>query len=177
MPARLISMAWKRSRVQFPLAPRDAAGQRPAVFPFSVLTLSGSNARAPTPSSTRPCLGKRGRRHSPAPPRGVDRPIRLVLRPGVILGSRDWGVGLRLQPPTHVACCGRSATARYRNWGSGCPMNRAIHHTRHSAFQNGWNHRRTNHRRRRRTCWTSSETSYHCGSASCRPRHHCRSHL
>ena len=47
-------MARKRSRVQFPLAPRDTAGQRPAVFPFSVQTLSGSdagsNARAPTPS-------------------------------------------------------------------------------------------------------------------------------
>ena len=46
-------MAWKRSRVQFPLAPRDAAGQRPAVLSFSVPTLSGSNAgsnaRAPAP--------------------------------------------------------------------------------------------------------------------------------
>ena len=38
-------MAWKRSRVQFPLAPLDAAGQRPAVLSFSVLTLSGSNQR------------------------------------------------------------------------------------------------------------------------------------
>ena len=57
-------MAWKRSRVQFPLAPRDAAGQRPAVLSFSVQTLSGSNAgsnaRAPTPSLTRPCLRGRG---------------------------------------------------------------------------------------------------------------------
>ena len=38
------SMAWKRSRVQFPLAPRDAAGQRPAALSFSVLAPSGSNA-------------------------------------------------------------------------------------------------------------------------------------
>ena len=37
-------MAWRRSRVQFPLAPLDVAGQRPAVLSFSVLTLSGSNA-------------------------------------------------------------------------------------------------------------------------------------
>ena len=37
-------MAWRRSRVQFPLAPRNAAGHRPAVLSFSVLTLAGSNA-------------------------------------------------------------------------------------------------------------------------------------
>jgi len=37
-------MAWRRSRVQFPLAPRNAAGHRPAVLSFSVQALSGSNA-------------------------------------------------------------------------------------------------------------------------------------
>ncbi len=37
-------MAWRRSGVQFPLAPRNAAGHQPAVLSFSVLTLSGSNA-------------------------------------------------------------------------------------------------------------------------------------
>ena len=46
-------MAWRRSRVQFPLDPRNAAGHRPAVFPFSVLTLSGSNAG----SNQQPLIG------------------------------------------------------------------------------------------------------------------------
>ncbi len=46
-------MAWKRSRVQFPLAPRDTAGQRPAVLSFSVQTLSGNNAG----SSQQPLMG------------------------------------------------------------------------------------------------------------------------
>jgi len=55
-------MAWKRSGVQFPLAPRDAAGQRPAVVSFSEQSLSGSNAGSDPPivNSTPPGMARAG---------------------------------------------------------------------------------------------------------------------